>query len=130
MKYKDLRILAICFLGFVLQGCVKYDIPIGDGPLRLSVYSLSFDSEGGERIVKSSNSFMVDSITIDNERVVDDGVKNTPLVNQWCTVVNNGKSSTVQISPNETGKERKCKISYVDTGLMHFNVVTVVQSAD
>ena len=78
--------------------------------------------------MKSSNSFMVDSITIDNERVVDDGVKNTPLVNQWCTVVNNGKSSTVQISPNETGKERKCKISYTD--LMHFNVVTVVQSAD
>lgn len=120
--------LIIFVLGLALHGCVKYDIPVGDGPLQLSVYSLSFDSEGGEQIVKSSNSFMVDSITIDNERVVDDGVKNTPLVNQWCTVVNNGKSSTVQISPNETGKERKCKISYTD--LMHFNVVTVVQSAD
>lgn len=130
MKY-TLRILAICFLGFVLHGCVKYDIPIGNGPLPLSVYSLSFDSEGGESIVKCGKySIMVYRITIDNESVTDDGVTSTPLVNQWCTVVNNGKSSTVQISPNGTGKERKCEIGYADTGRKRFTVVTVVQSGD
>ena len=75
--------LIIFVLGLALHGCVKYDIPIGNGPLPLSVYSLSFDSEGGESIVKCGKySIMVYRITIDNESVTDDGVTSTPLVNQ------------------------------------------------
>ena len=128
MRFKALILFV---LGLSLTACVKYDDPIGNGPLPLSVYSLSFDSEGGDSIVKCSKySIMVYSITIDNESVTDDGVTSTPLVNQWCTVVNNGKSSTVQISPNGTGKERKCEIGYADTGRKRFTVVTVVQSGD
>ncbi len=133
MKYKDLRILAICFLGFVLHSCVKYDTPIADSPLPLSTYSLSFDADGGEGVVKGLKGYSILAycITIDGVGVTGDGDKNTPLINQWCTVNYDGKSSTVKVSPNETGKERRCEIAFGSyPGGAHSNVVSVVQSAD
>ena len=124
--------IVILVLGLVLQGCVKYDDPIGYSPLPLSPYSLTFNANGGEGVVKGLQGYSIiaNSLIIDNKGVIDDGDKQTPLVNQWCTVVYNGTSSTVQVSPNETGKERRCEIGYADTGRRHFNVVTVVQSGD